>query len=103
MEQCKICGAELREVPGGVNREGKSYEAFMGCPDYKKHPPKGYPQTAEYPKPPQGNTGDMIVIEKLDALEKRLDNIEQGWGTKLIGIRKAFEQVQELINNKLKQ
>jgi hypothetical protein len=57
---CDICGAAKKWREAGTRRDGTTFDAFWGCPNYKNHPPKGQagppaaqarPQTAPAPNP----------------------------------------------------
>ena len=39
MENCQICGAEMKVIPAGVSRKtGKSYNSFTACPEGHQQP-----------------------------------------------------------------
>lgn len=36
-QKCPKCGTPMVKRPAGVAKSGKSYSAFWGCPNWKKH------------------------------------------------------------------
>ena len=69
MEKCKICGQEMQLRPAGISKKPpfNPYEAFMSCPNYKKHPPTKPDEFGVIPK--QGD-GNGILMHRLDAMGK---------------------------------
>jgi len=72
--QCEQCSAPVKFIPAGISRNtGKHYNEFYSCAkrcgwtwrEGKETKPVAEPQT----------TKDMIIIEKLDEINDRLDKL----------------------------
>ena len=52
---CQLCGATKEYKPAGKNRQGVSFQAFWGCPNWQEHKKKGEvePRTAKVSTPAQ--------------------------------------------------
>jgi hypothetical protein len=68
-EYCKICGATLRWKEGGKRTDGSTYDGFMACPDWKKHPAKPAPNTNYAGKPSRQDQIKQAIEHK----DKRID------------------------------
>lgn len=85
---CLICNIPLEHKPAGTRKDGTSYKAFMGCPNWKSHPKsvntKGYrPQTQNLLPTINQNIVDpnILIVESIDALRadfsKRMDDLAE--------------------------
>ncbi len=81
---CNLCNIPLvMKHP----RPGQTFKPFMGCPNYKQHPPKIQQATPQPQNRPTKNetkmSGDLIIIERLDAINARLDEFGKYLKSKL--------------------
>ncbi len=70
---CNICGSVKEIVPAGKRKDGTSFKAFMGCPNWKSHKDT---QKAEKPvkQPFSGNSG--ASTSKFDALMLEIKEVQ---------------------------
>lgn len=77
MNNCPVCGSLLKTIPAGVSKKtGKPYQSFTACPN------KCNTSWNSSPNPPQSPTvkenqgvGEMLVMERIDAINERLDKL----------------------------
>lgn len=69
---CLECRIPLELVPGGRNKEGKPFNSFMGCPNFKNHGKRNKPVNNQ--PLPQERTVTMLEFEQL---KKQVDSIQK--------------------------
>ena len=81
---CPRCGKPLKLIPAGVSkRTGKPYKSFYSCtrecgataPDMEQLPTIDANTGKEQPSPRV--TSNIIIMDRLDGIEKAIQNIDE--------------------------
>ena len=74
---CPVCGSELKLIPAGVSKKsGKAYNSFVACPNKCKTSWNSTPSAPQSPASPESKVnGELLIIERIDAINARLDKL----------------------------
>ena len=79
---CKVCGAEKVLTPAGVRKDGTTWDAFYGCPNFKDQIHKQAKANKTLPNAPgsprtneDSKDGFAIMSEEFIALKQKIEQL----------------------------